>query len=69
MTLHGITLYLGVALAFVRWRALGNVHSALLQPKSAWYEILATFLRIIQKTFQILEIFLNVRILGSYSSL
>lgn len=36
MTLHAITLYMGAALAFIRWQALGNIHSKWLLPASAW---------------------------------
>ncbi|CAI5441924.1 unnamed protein product [Caenorhabditis angaria] len=36
MTLHAITLYLGAVLAFIRWQALGNIHSKWLQPKNSW---------------------------------
>uniref|UniRef100_A0A1I7WW07 G_PROTEIN_RECEP_F1_2 domain-containing protein n=1 Tax=Heterorhabditis bacteriophora TaxID=37862 RepID=A0A1I7WW07_HETBA len=37
IALHAITLYMGAALAFIRWQALGNIHSRWLQPKSAWW--------------------------------
>ncbi|KAK6739017.1 hypothetical protein RB195_020851 [Necator americanus] len=36
IALHAITLYMGAALAFIRWQALGNIHSRWLQPTSAW---------------------------------
>ncbi|CAB3404782.1 unnamed protein product [Caenorhabditis bovis] len=36
MTLHAITLYMGAVLAFIRWQALGNIHSKWLQPLNAW---------------------------------
>ncbi|KHN78623.1 hypothetical protein Tcan_05897 [Toxocara canis] len=36
IALHSITLYMGVALAFIRWQALGNVQSKWLLPSSAW---------------------------------
>ncbi|CAO4368080.1 unnamed protein product [Caenorhabditis nigoni] len=36
MTLHAITLYMGGVLAFIRWQALGNIHSKWLQPKNSW---------------------------------
>ncbi|CAD6191727.1 unnamed protein product [Caenorhabditis auriculariae] len=36
MTLHAITLYMSAALAFIRWQALGNIHSRWLLPASAW---------------------------------
>ncbi|XGW08913.1 hypothetical protein V3C99_011321 [Haemonchus contortus] len=36
IALHAITLYMGAALAFIRWQALGNIHSRWLQPRSAW---------------------------------
>ncbi|KAJ1360734.1 hypothetical protein KIN20_019778 [Parelaphostrongylus tenuis] len=36
IALHAITLYMGSALAFIRWQALGNIHSRWLQPSSAW---------------------------------
>ncbi|VDL75850.1 unnamed protein product [Nippostrongylus brasiliensis] len=36
IALHAITLYMGAVLAFIRWQALGNIHSQWLQPRSAW---------------------------------
>ncbi|KAH7724717.1 Protein DMSR-4 [Aphelenchoides avenae] len=36
IALHAITLYMGAALAFIRWRALGDIHSKWLSPKIAW---------------------------------
>uniref|UniRef100_A0A8R1DHR3 G_PROTEIN_RECEP_F1_2 domain-containing protein n=1 Tax=Caenorhabditis japonica TaxID=281687 RepID=A0A8R1DHR3_CAEJA len=36
MTLHAITLYMGGVLAFIRWQALGNIHSKWLQPRNSW---------------------------------
>ncbi|CAI4221513.1 unnamed protein product [Auanema sp. JU1783] len=36
IALHATTLYMGAALAFIRWQALGNIHSRWLQPKAAW---------------------------------
>uniref|UniRef100_A0AC35EWI0 G-protein coupled receptors family 1 profile domain-containing protein n=1 Tax=Panagrolaimus sp. PS1159 TaxID=55785 RepID=A0AC35EWI0_9BILA len=36
IALHSITLYLGALLAFIRWQALGDIHSKWLLPRSAW---------------------------------
>ncbi|CAJ0945633.1 unnamed protein product, partial [Mesorhabditis belari] len=36
VALHAITLYMGAALAFIRWRALGNIQSRWLLPVTAW---------------------------------
>uniref|UniRef100_A0A915AX40 G-protein coupled receptors family 1 profile domain-containing protein n=1 Tax=Parascaris univalens TaxID=6257 RepID=A0A915AX40_PARUN len=36
IALHAVTLHMSVALAFIRWQALGNVHSPWLLPSSAW---------------------------------
>uniref|UniRef100_A0A7E4UM68 G_PROTEIN_RECEP_F1_2 domain-containing protein n=1 Tax=Panagrellus redivivus TaxID=6233 RepID=A0A7E4UM68_PANRE len=36
IAMHSITLYLGVLLAFIRWQALGDIHSKWLLPRSAW---------------------------------
>lgn len=36
IALHSITLFLGGLLAFIRWQALGDIHSKWLLPRSAW---------------------------------
>ena len=40
IALHSITLYLGSLLAFIRWQALGDIHSKWLLPRSAWLAFL-----------------------------
>ncbi|KAK0396120.1 hypothetical protein QR680_001574 [Steinernema hermaphroditum] len=42
IALHAITLYMGAALAYIRWQALGDIHSKWLQPRTAWRIFLLT---------------------------
>ncbi|TMS35650.1 hypothetical protein L596_003009 [Steinernema carpocapsae] len=42
IVLHAITLYMGAALAYIRWQALGDIHSKWLQPTTAWTIFLVT---------------------------
>uniref|UniRef100_A0A1I7ZF43 G_PROTEIN_RECEP_F1_2 domain-containing protein n=1 Tax=Steinernema glaseri TaxID=37863 RepID=A0A1I7ZF43_9BILA len=36
IALHAITLYMGAALAYIRWQTLGDIHSKCLRPQTAW---------------------------------
>jgi len=47
IALHSITLYLGALLAFIRWQALGDIHSKWLLPRSAWLAFLGCTLFVI----------------------
>lgn len=62
VALHAITLYMGAALAFIRWRALGNIHSKWLLPKSAWWVALS--IRYLQSVFRMIKRIYKKNLIG-----
>uniref|UniRef100_A0A0M3INY7 G_PROTEIN_RECEP_F1_2 domain-containing protein n=1 Tax=Ascaris lumbricoides TaxID=6252 RepID=A0A0M3INY7_ASCLU len=60
IALHAITLYLSVALAFIRWQALGNVHSPWLLPSSAWYDFNKRCKNSLKKLFGVCTIVVSI---------